>query len=31
VLIQHGVFAAVRDHPDLSGRSRFVTAIRRAR
>jgi release factor glutamine methyltransferase len=31
VLIQHGAFAAVRDHPDLSGRPRFVTAVRRAR
>ena len=31
VLIQHGAFAAVRDHSDLSGRPRFVTAVRRAR
>jgi release factor glutamine methyltransferase len=30
VLIQHGAFAAVRDHRDLTGRSRFVTAVRRA-
>ena len=31
VLIQHGAFAGVRDHPDLAGRPRFVTAVRRAR
>jgi release factor glutamine methyltransferase len=31
VLIQHGAFAAVRDHRDLAGRSRFVTAVRRSR
>jgi release factor glutamine methyltransferase len=31
VLIQHGAFAAVRDHRDLTGRSRFVTAVRRSR
>jgi release factor glutamine methyltransferase len=30
VLIQHGAFAGVRDHPDLAGRPRFVTALRRA-
>jgi release factor glutamine methyltransferase len=28
IVIQHGGFAAVRDHPDLAGRPRFVTAIR---
>jgi release factor glutamine methyltransferase len=28
VLVQHGAFAAVRDHLDLAGRPRFVTAIR---
>jgi release factor glutamine methyltransferase len=31
VLVQHGGFAAVRDHRDLAGRSRFVTAVRRSR
>jgi len=30
VLVRHGGFAGVRDHPDLTGRSRFVTAVRRA-
>jgi release factor glutamine methyltransferase len=30
IVVDHGGFAAVRDHPDLTGRSRFVTAIRRA-
>lgn len=30
VLIQHGAFAGVRDHPDLAGKPRFVTALRRA-
>jgi release factor glutamine methyltransferase len=30
VVVTHGGFAGVRDHPDLTGRSRFVTAIRRA-
>ena len=30
VLVQHGAFAGVRDHLDLNGRPRFVTAIRRA-
>jgi release factor glutamine methyltransferase len=30
VLVQHGAFAGVRDHPDLNGRPRFVTAVRRA-
>jgi len=30
VLLRHGGFAGVRDHPDLTGRSRFVTAVRRA-
>ena len=30
VLIQHGGFAGVRDHLDLNGRPRFVTAVRRA-
>jgi release factor glutamine methyltransferase len=28
IVIQHGGFAAVRDHPDLAGRPRFVTAVR---
>jgi release factor glutamine methyltransferase len=28
VLVQQGDFAGVRDHPDLSGRPRFVTALR---
>ena len=31
VLVQHGGFAGVRDHLDLSGRPRFVTAVRRSR
>jgi release factor glutamine methyltransferase len=31
VLVQHGAYAGVRDHRDLTGRSRFVTGIRRAR
>ncbi len=26
-----GAFTAVRDHPDLAGRPRFVTAVRRVR
>jgi release factor glutamine methyltransferase len=30
VVVTHGGFAGVRDHPDLTGRSRFVTAIRRS-
>jgi release factor glutamine methyltransferase len=30
ILLDHGGFAGVRDHPDLAGRSRFVTAVRRA-
>ena len=30
VVVTHGGFAGARDHPDLTGRSRFVTAIRRA-
>jgi release factor glutamine methyltransferase len=29
VVTAHGGFAAVRDHQDLSGRARFVTAVRR--
>jgi len=29
VVTAHGGFTAVRDHPDLTGRSRFVTAVRR--
>lgn len=29
ILLDHGSFAAVRDHRDLAGRPRFVTAIRR--
>jgi release factor glutamine methyltransferase len=28
VVLRHGGFAAVRDHPDLNGRPRFVTAVR---
>jgi release factor glutamine methyltransferase len=28
ILVEQGGFAGVRDHPDLSGRPRFVTAIR---
>ena len=31
VLVQHGAFAGVRDHLDLVGRPRFVTAVRRSR
>jgi release factor glutamine methyltransferase len=27
VLVDHGAFAAVRDHPDLAGRPRFLTAV----
>jgi release factor glutamine methyltransferase len=30
VVVQHGAFAAVRDHLDLTGRPRFVTGVRRA-
>jgi release factor glutamine methyltransferase len=30
VLLRHGGFVGVRDHPDLNGRPRFVTAVRRA-
>jgi release factor glutamine methyltransferase len=30
ILVRHGGFVGVRDHPDLSGRPRFVTAVRRA-
>lgn len=30
VLVQHGAFAGVRDHLDLNGRPRFVTAVRRS-
>jgi release factor glutamine methyltransferase len=29
VLVRHGAFAGVRDHLDLNGRPRFVTAVRR--
>jgi release factor glutamine methyltransferase len=29
IVMQHGAFAGVRDHPDLNGRPRFVTAMRR--
>jgi release factor glutamine methyltransferase len=29
ILVRHGGFVGVRDHPDLSGRPRFVTAVRR--
>jgi release factor glutamine methyltransferase len=29
ILLEHGGFAGIRDHPDLAGRPRFVTAIRR--
>jgi release factor glutamine methyltransferase len=29
ILVQHGGFVGVRDHPDLTGRPRFVTAVRR--
>ncbi len=29
ILVQHGGFVGVRDHPDLNGRPRFVTAVRR--
>ena len=31
ILVQHGAFAGVRDHLDLAGRPRFVTAVRGAR
>jgi release factor glutamine methyltransferase len=31
VVLRHGGFAAVRDHPDLNNRPRFVTAVRRNR
>jgi release factor glutamine methyltransferase len=31
VLVEHGAFAGVRDHLDLNGRPRFVTAVRRSR
>ena len=31
VLVQHGAFAGVRDHLDLAGRPRFVTAVRKSR
>jgi release factor glutamine methyltransferase len=31
VLVRHGAFAGVRDHLDLNGRPRFVTAVRRSR
>jgi release factor glutamine methyltransferase len=31
IVLDHGGFAGVRDHRDLAGRSRFVTAVRRAR
>jgi release factor glutamine methyltransferase len=31
ILLQHGAFVGVRDHPDLTGRPRFVTAVRRSR
>jgi len=30
VVLDHGGFSGVRDHPDLAGRARFVTALRRA-
>jgi release factor glutamine methyltransferase len=30
IVMQHGAFAGVRDHPDLNGRPRFVTAVRRS-
>ena len=30
ILLDHGGFAGVRDHPDLADRPRFVTALRRA-
>jgi release factor glutamine methyltransferase len=29
IVLQHGAFIGVRDHPDLNGRPRFVTAVRR--
>jgi release factor glutamine methyltransferase len=29
VVLDHGGFSGVRDHPDLAGRARFVTALRR--
>ena len=31
LVVQHGAFAGVRDHLDLNGRPRFVTAVRRSR
>jgi release factor glutamine methyltransferase len=31
VLIDNAAFSGVRDHPDLAGRPRFVTAVRRSR
>jgi release factor glutamine methyltransferase len=31
ILVQHGAFVGVRDHSDLTGRPRFVTAVRRPR
>jgi release factor glutamine methyltransferase len=31
VLVRHGAFAGVRDHLDLNGRPRFVTAVRMSR
>ncbi len=31
VLVEHGAFAGIRDHLDLNGRPRFVTAVRRSR
>jgi release factor glutamine methyltransferase len=30
ILLDYNAFAAVRDHPDLAGRSRFVTGLRRS-
>ncbi|HVD18302.1 MAG TPA: peptide chain release factor N(5)-glutamine methyltransferase [Propionibacteriaceae bacterium] len=30
IVVDHGGFTGVRDHPDLAGRARFVTAVRRA-
>jgi release factor glutamine methyltransferase len=29
IVVDHGGFTGVRDHPDLAGRARFVTAVRR--
>jgi release factor glutamine methyltransferase len=29
IVLQHGAFAGIRDHSDLNGRPRFVTAVRR--